>query len=98
MSESEYAIETLEPLRESLEFGISTASSAESGGSLEMKTLQEVVEQMRSDNVGPNASEEPIQKIFSTLRSRCPDVPSCGVILTNCSTLNLSNLFFWTKR
>ncbi|CAG7829258.1 unnamed protein product [Allacma fusca] len=79
MSESERGNEALESSRKSLGFGISADPSSKSNGSLEMKALREVVEQMRSD------------QIFTTLRSYCPDGQLCGLKLTNCSTFNLIN-------
>ncbi|CAG7719627.1 unnamed protein product [Allacma fusca] len=50
MSESQYPNEALEPLRESLGFGISAVPCSESGSSLETKTLREFLEQMQSDS------------------------------------------------
>ncbi|CAG7830871.1 unnamed protein product [Allacma fusca] len=93
MSELKYPNEALEPSKEALGYGISVAPSSKSRGSLEINALREVVEKMRSDDDGPNASEESIQKIFSTLRSRCLEVDgvSCGLKITNCSTCNLSS-------
>ncbi|CAG7726925.1 unnamed protein product [Allacma fusca] len=74
MSESERGNEALESSRKSLGFGISADPSSKSNGSLEMKALREVVEQMRSD---VSKSDKKIRSIPSNID--CWN--SCGTLL-----------------